>query len=470
MKSERMLKRTREGVRGNGLMRRLITPFVVATTAVVGLAAPSSAHHPVVDGSYKCDPALGDKFDLTFTVASDADYNKDWSLVAVSTSPSNLALTWNRPVTTDTDDQNDFVATVQDVPAGTYTLNVTARWHKKGYPDKEVVTQTGSKTLKPSGDCKKEVPVPPQPPSQDLCNPPGVTNNVTWVPETGPADDDKYNWTLNNDGSLTVTPQPGKKFPGQQQSVTYYKPKDSGELCPQSVPGSATATPTACSAPGQSTGSATVTVTNTDDRTDESETYTVTMGNQVKSITLADGASGTVTFSGLAAGNITWSVVGDDGTKVNNTVTVAACVVTTPPVPPTPPTPPTDACPYNPGNQPVGTDCSPEPVNVVKVRSTLVSNCLTARLGEFSAYAKNYGISTSPVWVKVFVNGHLDAHKKLRPGKSYGATAIVNVGSKVRLVVKTKSGMLDVKRTTVPDGCGGSTHDGGLRTQQSAAG
>lgn len=86
-----------------------------------------------------------------------------------------------------------------------------------------------------AGPCKQEVPVPPQPPTNDPCNPPGVTDNVTWVPEGGPADDTNYNWTLNNDGSLSVEPQPSKEFPGQQQKYTFYLPEDSGEVCTEEV-------------------------------------------------------------------------------------------------------------------------------------------------------------------------------------------------------------------------------------------
>lgn len=133
--------------------------FGLVVGAIVGVQVATvqsaSAHHPVGSGSYKCDPSTG-KFDLEYTFSSDSDYNKDWFLTAVSTSPSNLSLTWNRPTGTSTDDQNDFVATVQDVPAGTYTVNVTAKWHRKGNVSRDVATQTGSVTVKPKGTCTQD--------------------------------------------------------------------------------------------------------------------------------------------------------------------------------------------------------------------------------------------------------------------------------------------------------------------------
>jgi hypothetical protein len=70
----------------------------------------------------------------------------------------------------------------------------------------------------------------------------------------------------------------------------------------------------------------TVTVTNTDDNTNAGVTYTVVLGGQTKTITLADGASGTLTFSGLNTGSYSARVTGNDGTQISsNTVTVGNC-------------------------------------------------------------------------------------------------------------------------------------------------
>lgn len=73
-----------------------------------------------------------------------------------------------------------------------------------------------------------------------------------------------------------------------------------------------------------------VSVTNTDDATDAAVTYTVTLGGQTKSITLADGQTGNVEFDALAPGAYTATVTGTDGTITTNSVTVKLCAVTPP--------------------------------------------------------------------------------------------------------------------------------------------
>ena len=70
----------------------------------------------------------------------------------------------------------------------------------------------------------------------------------------------------------------------------------------------------------------TVEVTNTDDDSDDSVQYSVQLGGQTKMITLADGDSGSVAFSGLTAGNYSAVVTGEDGTEAtSNSVTVNIC-------------------------------------------------------------------------------------------------------------------------------------------------
>lgn len=112
-------------------------------------------------------------------------------------------------------------------------------------------------------------------------------------------------------------------------------------------PGTAVASSNVCVKPGESTGVVTVTVTNTDDDTKVTVTYEVTLNGETKMVTVADGQSGSVQFTGLAPGSYSWSATGPDGTKVNGDVKVNACVVLPPPLPPvvppvvTPPVPPT---------------------------------------------------------------------------------------------------------------------------------
>lgn len=84
----------------------------------------------------------------------------------------------------------------------------------------------------------------------------------------------------------------------------------------------------ACTPESGMTDIVNVTVTNTDDATNASVTYSVVIGSQTKSITLADGASGSVTFEGLSAGTYTAVVTGTDGTVTTNPVIVAVCTKT----------------------------------------------------------------------------------------------------------------------------------------------
>lgn len=234
----------------------------------------------------------------------------------------------------------------------------------------------------------------------------------------------EYSW----DGD-SWEPGPWSEWTTYDTTVT----EATDEQCPpppNPVPGTATATPGACVAPGQATGVVTVTVTNTNDETDESVTYEVTLGSEVKSITLADGASGSVQFTGLAAGTYAWSVTGPDGTKVKNNVTVAACDVPPPP-------PPSYECP--PGTTWVDSDgdgvvdqgeCDKL---VHKPRASVNASCVTQNYGEGVATLKNKGDFVEKFRI---VRSGSDVFVKLRPGKS----KTVNLfGLKVGSVVKVKS-------------------------------
>ena len=78
-----------------------------------------------------------------------------------------------------------------------------------------------------------------------------------------------------------------------------------------------------------STDSVIITVTNTNDLNNKTVTYTVSVDGQSQQVTLADGAtSADITFSGLAAGTYTVTVVagaGGDGTNAQGSVTVDGC-------------------------------------------------------------------------------------------------------------------------------------------------
>ena len=141
--------------------------------------------------------------------------------------------------------------------------------------------------------------------------------------------------TPNNGGEYKVWVSSSTDFEHSCTKTDNFKVKGEEPPPPTPEPGTATAASGVCVNPGESTGVVTVTVTNTDDATDQSVTYTVKVGDVSKTITLPDGQSGSVQFTGLAPGDYSWSVTGPDGTKVSDTVKVKACDVP----PPTPANP-----------------------------------------------------------------------------------------------------------------------------------
>jgi len=110
------------------------------------------------------------------------------------------------------------------------------------------------------------------------------------------------------------------------------------EECPEEpVPAKPTvsASSDACVKPGEATGVVDVMVTNTDDETDDTVIYDVTLDGTTKQVTIADGQSGSVQFTGLASGTYTVSVTGDDDTSASTTVKVKECEVPPSPAEPT---------------------------------------------------------------------------------------------------------------------------------------
>lgn len=102
---------------------------------------------------------------------------------------------------------------------------------------------------------------------------------------------------------------------------------------PTPTPGTATAT-TTCSNPSGATGTLVLTITNTADDTKADVTYDATLNNGApKHLTLSDGASGTVTFTGIPVSVANWLVTGPDGTNSGGIIEVEACHVTPPPPP-----------------------------------------------------------------------------------------------------------------------------------------
>lgn len=97
----------------------------------------------------------------------------------------------------------------------------------------------------------------------------------------------------------------------------------------------ANATVVPCSDESGVSDKVSVSVTNTNDDTDATVIYTIVLGGQTKTLTLADGATGNVEFGGLAAGSYFATVTGTDGTATTNQVTVKICEITPVPKAPT---------------------------------------------------------------------------------------------------------------------------------------
>lgn len=109
-------------------------------------------------------------------------------------------------------------------PGGSITVTATAA---AGYVFAGgETTKTFSHTFKDvAGSCTRTATIPGTPATTDQCGP----NNIAFVV---PADTTELDWTLLGNGSVTVAPQPGFKFDGANQLVTFTLPADSNIACP----------------------------------------------------------------------------------------------------------------------------------------------------------------------------------------------------------------------------------------------
>ena len=116
----------------------------------------------------------------------------------------------------------------------------------------------------------------------------------------------------------------GKDVHGVNLQDEKAKSKNFKVTCSAEAP-TATATVKSCTPNSGTTDVVSVRVFNTDDGTNATVVYTVKLGNQTKTIELADGANGNVEFGGLAAGTYTATVTGSDGTVTLDSIVVAEC-------------------------------------------------------------------------------------------------------------------------------------------------
>jgi hypothetical protein len=192
-----------------------LTLVVALGFAIVGLAAPSSAHHNTITGSVTC--RTGGGWDVTWQVVNSEQRTEQ---ITASNRPSAV------PVgTTLTSWQTrSFKESVTTKPTSTVTLTLSARWSNG-------VTQTNSGSIPVSSfsdNCNTTKVVAPTVPVIDDCGPGNARFGT--VP-SGP-------WTsvLNPNGSLTITANPGYVFTTGQTVITYPRPTDSNQPCVAAAP------------------------------------------------------------------------------------------------------------------------------------------------------------------------------------------------------------------------------------------
>ena len=204
----------RGGTTGRSVSR-IMTLVVAVGFAVVGLAAPSSAHHNTITGSVSCRDGGG--WDVTWEVVnSEQRTERITGSNRPQAVPVGTTLGWNESKT--------FTEAITSRPTSAVVLTLDARWSNG-------VTQTNSGWIAASAfseDCNTKKVDAPKVPVVDESGP-GNAHYGT-VP-SGP-------WTsvVNPDGSLTITANPGHSFGNGQTAITLPTPTDTQQPCPVSPP------------------------------------------------------------------------------------------------------------------------------------------------------------------------------------------------------------------------------------------
>lgn len=200
---------------------RWMTVVVGLGVAVVGLAAPASAHHNTITAQVTCRDGGG--WNVAWRVTNSEGITET---ITASTRPSVV------PVgTTLTSRQTrEFVEAVTTRPTSDLTLSLAARWSNG-----QTAQNSGSISSRYfSEDCLVRTVDAPTVPVLDECGP----GNATF----GPVPNGPWTWRKNPNGSLTIYAVRGYTFPGGVTSVTIPAPVDSNQPCP--TPPTPTPTPT----------------------------------------------------------------------------------------------------------------------------------------------------------------------------------------------------------------------------------
>lgn len=192
-------------------LARVVTLLVVVSFSVVGLAAPSMAHHNTITGTVACK--IGGGWSVTWRVVNSEQRSE--TIVASNRSsavPVGTVLgPWATRVSTET---------VTARPTAPLTLTLTGRW-----TNGVSATNSGSIPVAAfSDECVRQEVPSPQVPVVDDC---GAGNAHYGTVPAGP-------WTsvVHADGSITLTAQAGYVFPDGQTAVTYPVPVDTAQPCP----------------------------------------------------------------------------------------------------------------------------------------------------------------------------------------------------------------------------------------------
>lgn len=182
-----------------------------ATVAVVGIAAPASAHHNTITATVACRDGGG-------WVVSWKVENSEYRTEKITYSsrptvvPVNTVLTSRQTLS--------FTEVVTTKPATSLGLTLSARWDNG-------VTATNSGGISSryfSDSCNVTTVEPPKVPVIDECGPGNAT--------LGPVPNGPWTSKRNPDGSLTITALPGHTFGPGRTSLTIPAPVDSNEACP----------------------------------------------------------------------------------------------------------------------------------------------------------------------------------------------------------------------------------------------
>ncbi len=204
-----LVAHTRGIARYTRTLARAAALVMAVSFAVVGIAAPSSAHHNTITGSVTC--ATGGGWAVTWTVVNSETVTETITRSNRSVVPVGTTLT-SRQVRT-------FSETITTRPTTDVTLELAARWDNGN-------TNTSRGTI-PAVMFTVNCVQPPTVPVIDDCGPGNARYGQ--VP-TGP-----WTVTFNPDRSLTVRANAGHQFPNGQTVLTFPVPADSNQPCPVPV-------------------------------------------------------------------------------------------------------------------------------------------------------------------------------------------------------------------------------------------